>query len=104
MSRMCRNMGRIGATWVHELEHDNLKRRLIKTHSLTSDPRGYEAGGGKIVTVLDRMQLTLNALHRTSHDASRLVLAMAWSVKTRRSPSRRCRDARVYGLTDYGHV
>ena len=32
--------------------------------------------------------------------ASRLVLAMsAWSVKTRRAPSRHCRDARVYGHT-----
>ena len=28
----------------------------------------------------------------------------AWSVKTRRAPSRHCRDARVYGFTDYGHV
>ena len=28
----------------------------------------------------------------------------AWSVKTRRAPPRRCRDARVYGLTDYGHA
>ena len=32
--------------------------------------------------------------------ASHLVLAMsAWSVKTRRAPSRRYRDARVYGHT-----
>ena len=32
------------------------------------------------------------------HGPWRLVLAMsAWSVKTRRAPSRQCRDARVYG-------
>ena len=48
--------------------------------------------------VLSRMQLTLHATRRTPHGASRLVLAMsAWSVKTRRAPSRRCRGARVYG-------
>ena len=36
----------------------------------------------------------------TSRFASRLVLAMsAWSVKTRRAPSRHRRDARVYGHT-----
>ena len=50
--------------------------------------------------VLSRMQLTLHATRRTPHGASRLVLAMsAWSVKTRRAPSRHCRDARVYGHT-----
>ena len=53
--------------------------------------------------VLGRMQLTLQAPHRTPHDASRLVHAMsAWSVTTRRSPSRRCRDARVW--QEYGHA
>ena len=36
----------------------------------------------------------------TPHGASRLVQAMpAWSVKSRRAPSRHCRDARVYGHT-----
>jgi len=45
-----------------------------------------------------RMQLTLHATRRTPHGPSRLVQAMsAWSVKTRRAPSRRCRGARVYG-------
>ena len=44
------------------------------------------------------MQLTLHATRRTPHGVARLVLAMsAWSVKTRRAPSRHCRDARVYG-------
>ena len=44
------------------------------------------------------MQLTVDETRRTPHDASRLVQAMsAWSVKTRRAPSRHCRDARVYG-------
>ena len=48
-----------------------------------------------------RMQLTLHASGRTPHGASLcLVQAMsAWSVKTRRAPSRLCRDARVYGHT-----
>ena len=47
------------------------------------------------------MQLTLHATRRTRpHGASRLVLAMsAWSVKTRRAPSRHRTDARVYGRT-----
>ena len=50
--------------------------------------------------VLSRMQLTLHATRRTPHGASCLVLAMsARSVKTRRAPSRHCRDARVYGHT-----
>ena len=37
---------------------------------------------------------------------SRLVPAMsAWSVKTRRAPSRRCREARVNGrIYGYGHA
>ena len=48
--------------------------------------------------VVLRMQLTLHATRRTHHGASRLVLAMsAWSVKTRRAPSRRCKGARFYG-------
>ena len=49
--------------------------------------------------VPSRMQLTLHATRRTSHGASRLVVAMsAWSVKIRRAPSRHCSDARVYGI------
>ena len=36
----------------------------------------------------------------TSRFASRLVQAVsAWSLKTRRAPSRHCRDTRVYGHT-----
>ena len=51
--------------------------------------------------VLGRMQLTLHATRRTPHGASkRLVQAMfAWLVKSRRPPSRHCRNARVYGHT-----
>ena len=46
------------------------------------------------------MQLNLRAARPTPHGSSPLVLAMpAWSVKTRRAPSRHCRDARVYGCT-----
>ena len=53
-----------------------------------------------LVSVLSRMPLTLHATRQTPHGASRLVLATsAWSVKTRRAPSRHCRDARVYGHT-----
>ena len=41
-----------------------------------------------------------HATRPTTHGASRLVQAMfAWSVKTRRIPSRHCRHARVYGHT-----
>ena len=48
--------------------------------------------------VLSRMQLTLHGTRRTYHGASPLVLAMfVWWVKTRRAPSRHCRNARVYG-------
>ena len=50
--------------------------------------------------VLSRMQLTLHATRPAPHSASRLVQAIsAWPVKTRRTPSRHCGDARVYGLT-----
>ena len=50
--------------------------------------------------VLSRMQLTFHATRPTPHGASRLVQATsAWSAKTRRSPSRHYRDARVYGHT-----
>ena len=53
--------------------------------------------------VLSRIQLTLHATRPTPHGASRLVLAMsAWSVKTRRAPSRHCRGARVLRSYDYG--
>ena len=45
------------------------------------------------------MHFTLHAT-RTPHGASRLGRAIsAWSGKTRRAPSRHCRDARVYGRT-----
>ena len=47
--------------------------------------------------------LTLHAPRQTPQGASCLVLARStWSVKTRRAPSRRCRDARVYGHTTTG--
>ena len=50
--------------------------------------------------VLGRMQFTLHATRRTPHGASRLVQAMsACLVKTRRAPSRRSRDARLFGHT-----
>ena len=50
--------------------------------------------------VLRRMQLTLHAIRRTPSGSSRLVLAMsAWSGKTRRVPSRHCREARVHDHT-----
>ena len=46
------------------------------------------------------IHLILHATRRTPNGASRLGQAMsAWSVKTRRAPSRHCRDARVYGHT-----
>ena len=50
--------------------------------------------------VFGRVHFTLHATHRTPHGASLLVQAMsAWSVKTRRAPSRHSRDARVNGHT-----
>ena len=46
------------------------------------------------------MQPTLDVTRPTPHGTLRLVKAMpAWLVKTRRAPSRLCRDARVYGHT-----
>ena len=49
---------------------------------------------------LGRMQLTLSATRRTPHGASSFVRSMStWSVKTRRTPPRHGRAARVYGLT-----
>ena len=54
----------------------------------------------RLTNVLRRMQLALRATCRKPHGASRSMLAMsAWSVKTRRAPSRHCRDARVYDHT-----
>ena len=51
-------------------------------------------------SVLGRMQLTLHATRPIPLGASRSVQAKsACSVKTRRAPSRHCRDARVYGHT-----
>ena len=48
-------------------------------------------------TVFSKVLLTLHATHRTPDGASRLLDAMfAWSVKTRRAPSRIRRDASVY--------
>ena len=50
--------------------------------------------------ILSRMQLTLHATRRTPDGALRLVQAKsAWSVKTRRAPSRHCSDTRVYAHT-----
>ena len=37
-------MGKFVETLFHELEHES-KMRLLKTHSHTSEQRGYEAGG-----------------------------------------------------------
>ena len=46
--------------------------------------------------VISRVQLILQSAHRAPHGALRLVQAMsAWSVKTRRAPTRHRRDARV---------
>ena len=42
MSRIRRNMGKIVETPIHELEHVP-KMRLLKTHTHTSERRGYEA-------------------------------------------------------------
>lgn len=53
--------------------------------------------------VLSRMHFTVHAARRPPHDASRLVHAIpAWSVNTRRAPSRRRRHARVCGHTTRG--
>ena len=50
--------------------------------------------------VLSRMQPPLHATCLVPHGGPRLVQATStWSVKTRHAPSRRCRDARVYGHT-----
>ena len=44
--------------------------------------------------------VTLHATRRTPHGTSRFLRAMsAWLVKTRRAPSRHCRNARVYRHT-----
>ena len=49
-------------------------------------------------TVLSGRKLPLHATRPTPHGASRLVRTKSvWLVKTRRVPSRRCRDARAYG-------
>ena len=51
-------------------------------------------------SILGRMQLALQATRPTLDGTSRLIQsASAWSVQTRRAPSRHGRDARVYGHT-----
>ena len=50
--------------------------------------------------VPSRVPLTLHAIRRSRHGASRLVHAIsAWSVKTRRAPPRHRMEARAYGHT-----
>ena len=50
--------------------------------------------------VFSRVQLTLHVNRRTPQDASRLVQVLsAWSVETRRAPSRHHREVRVYDHT-----
>ena len=51
--------------------------------------------------VFSRMQLDLYATRPTPHGASQILVQATpvWSVKTRRAPSRHCRDATVYGHT-----
>ena len=51
------------------------------------------------------MQPTLHPTRQTPPSASRLVQAVsAWSAKTRRPPSRHCRDASALWSYDYGHA
>ena len=46
------------------------------------------------------MKLTFHSSGPTRHGALRMVQTLSsWSVKTRRVPSRHCRDAMVYGPT-----
>ena len=53
-----------------------------------------------IKAILSSVQLTLRATRPTHYGATRLVQVMsAWSVKTRRTPPRHCRDAKIYGHT-----
>ena len=61
----------------------------------------YKVPKSVLRAVLGRMQFTFHATRRTPHGASRLVQAIsAWLMKTRRTPSRQSRDARVYGHTN----
>ena len=49
------------------------------------------------------MQLTLHATRRPPHCARLVQAISAWSVRTRSTPSRHCRDARVYHTTTAMH-
>ena len=61
-------------------------------HSLSSRNSTSQA-----VLTSNSMQLILHATRQTPHGASRSLQAKcAWSVKTRRGPSRHCTDARVH--------
>ena len=75
---------------------------LPQTHAKPSSDKqesAHKARKSASRVVLSKMQFTLHVTRRTPHGASRLVHAMSdWSVKTRRAPSRHCRDARVYTL------
>ena len=84
------------------------QRKHLLTHPRHTPP--YAPFHSTLSSICKQVRLTSgskqDAAHpscdspNTSRFASRLVLAMsAWSVKTRRAPSRHCRDARVYGHT-----
>ena len=74
--------------------HGGHTRKYINSSKLSSmcSPTSQAA--------LGTIQLTLHATCQTPHGASRLVQAVsAWSVKTRRAPSRHCSGAKTYGST-----
>ena len=87
------------ATQGNKLMHSKLSSKCKKVRTRWRSPL--------LQVFLSRMQLTLHATRRTPHSASRLVHAMpAWSVKTRRAPSRHIRDPGVIPLWshDYAHA
>ena len=80
-------------------KRNQVNRRCIRMQEIT---RRVQQPASPAVFSIYRMQLTLHTTRRTPHGTSYFVQeTSAWSVKTRRAPSRHCRDAREEWLYDF---
>ena len=94
-------------TFLYSSEGANTEQcaRSFESHRVVIVPPPPYARKFALPAVRSRMQLGLRATRRTPHAASRLLLAIStWPVKTRRAPSRHCRDVWVLCSYDCGHA
>ena len=94
-----------GAEESEEDDDDDFSDEELDDEEESEDDEVLVLASPASIAVLSRRQLTLHATLRKPHGASRLVLAMsAWSVKTRRAPSRHCKECEGLWSYDYGHA